>query len=324
MTDELRRAYTVLGLAPATFPWTVKRRYRALVKRWHPDQFTGDPAAQAVAAQRMSEINGAYRTIKQAALGRLSPRRRAPPAPPPGPRPSAGVRSGTRGYSDVEDWFESVFWYLGALRNVIAGVFAFGCAVALVVALMERDLQTLRSNPQFVAVPLLAGLGAALYLVERKAGRSGEGSRREATVEQSPNSGDRGKVIVGPGVFYVLIGLVLLGWEFSSDHRLRAKGGAWGRGGFSRIDVMLLILGWIFSLLGFGALIRGDGSVADERSRKAVFVVGILLGLVSAYWLGAYEGLTVDLLVEWAPLFVILGLVVAWLRWTQPARPPDS
>ncbi len=324
MTNELRRAYAVLGLAPGAFPWTVKRQYRTLVKKWHPDRFTNDPAAQVVAAQRMSEINGAYRTIKQAALDRVRPLRRTTPVTRPSPRPSAGVRSGTRGYSDLEDSFESVFWYLGALRNVIAGVFAFGCALALVVALMEGDLLTLKSNPKFVAVPLLVGLGAALYLVERKRGRNGEASLRVATLEQTPRPGDLGRVAAWYGVLYVLIGLVLLGWEWSSDHRLRAKGGAWGlRGGFSRIDVMLLVLGWVSGLLGLRMLIRGEGPVADERSGK-VALVGILLGLVSAYWLGAYEAVSVDLLVEWAPLFVILGLFVAWLRWTEPARPPDS
>ncbi len=136
--------------------------------------------------------------------------------------------------------------------------------------------------------------------------------------------GDRSRLAIWHGVLYLLIGLVLLGWEFSADHRLQAKGGAWGlRGGFSRIDVLLLVLGWISCLLGLRGLIRGEGAVADERSRRAVFVVGILLGLVSAYWRGAYKGVSVDLLVEWAPLFVIAGQVVAWLRWTQPVRPSD-
>ena len=52
--------YRVLGLRPDASDEEVKRAYRALAKKYHPDMNPGD----AHAAQRMNEINAAYDQIK--------------------------------------------------------------------------------------------------------------------------------------------------------------------------------------------------------------------------------------------------------------------
>jgi hypothetical protein len=61
--DALARAYATLELAAGACSAEAKKQYRLLVKRWHPDQFLGDPQGQAEAAIRMREINDAYRRI---------------------------------------------------------------------------------------------------------------------------------------------------------------------------------------------------------------------------------------------------------------------
>ncbi len=61
--DEVRRAYAVLGLPAHASPEQIKRRYRILVKTWHPDRFASDPAAQAEATDRLSHINRAYHLL---------------------------------------------------------------------------------------------------------------------------------------------------------------------------------------------------------------------------------------------------------------------
>ena len=52
--------YRVLGLTPDATDEEVKRAYRQLAKKYHPDMNPGD----AYAAQKMNEINAAYDQIK--------------------------------------------------------------------------------------------------------------------------------------------------------------------------------------------------------------------------------------------------------------------
>ena len=52
--------YRVLGLRPGASDEEVRRAYRALAKKYHPDMNPGD----ARAAEKMNEINAAYDQIK--------------------------------------------------------------------------------------------------------------------------------------------------------------------------------------------------------------------------------------------------------------------
>jgi hypothetical protein len=74
--DTLRNAYATLELSPGASAREVRRQFKKLVRRWHPDRFAEDPVGQAEAAGRMSAINAAYRLIQGA---------RAAPTAPPGP-----------------------------------------------------------------------------------------------------------------------------------------------------------------------------------------------------------------------------------------------
>ncbi len=61
--DELARAYATLGVTSVASLSDVRKRYKALVRQWHPDRFARDPQGQAEAALRMRAINDAFRTV---------------------------------------------------------------------------------------------------------------------------------------------------------------------------------------------------------------------------------------------------------------------
>ena len=73
--------YKVLGVSPDASDEEVKRAYRALAKKYHPDRNPGDAAA----AQKMREINAAYEQIKD---------------PDKAQQPGAGSGYGGYGYGD--------------------------------------------------------------------------------------------------------------------------------------------------------------------------------------------------------------------------------
>lgn len=54
--------YKVLGVSPNASDEQVKQAYRALAKKYHPDNYTNNPIAD-LAAEKMKEINSAYDMI---------------------------------------------------------------------------------------------------------------------------------------------------------------------------------------------------------------------------------------------------------------------
>ncbi len=64
--------YKVLGVSPDATDAEIKKAYRALVKQYHPDNYTDNPLAD-LAAEKMKEINEAYDEIqKMRSSGRSS------------------------------------------------------------------------------------------------------------------------------------------------------------------------------------------------------------------------------------------------------------
>ncbi len=61
---ERMKACKLLGVSPRDDAATVRRAWRALVRTYHPDQFTGDKDA---ASKRLAELNAAYDAVLMAA-----------------------------------------------------------------------------------------------------------------------------------------------------------------------------------------------------------------------------------------------------------------
>lgn len=61
--DALDSAYATFGLRRGASAAAVKRRYRALVRQWHPDQFANDPQGITEATLMLKAVNRAYKTI---------------------------------------------------------------------------------------------------------------------------------------------------------------------------------------------------------------------------------------------------------------------
>jgi len=85
--------YRLLGVAPGASPQAIRREYRRLAARFHPDLCAGDPAARDAAEQRMKAINAAYHTLKDVSRRAAYDREHARPlgaraaAPRAQPRP---------------------------------------------------------------------------------------------------------------------------------------------------------------------------------------------------------------------------------------------
>ena len=56
----MQTPYKTLGVPKTAKPEQIKRAYRMLVKRFHPDLFPSGSAAQLEAAERLRRINEAY------------------------------------------------------------------------------------------------------------------------------------------------------------------------------------------------------------------------------------------------------------------------
>lgn len=64
--------YSVLGVSPDASDEEVKRAYRELARKYHPDNYQNNPLAD-LAEEKMKEINEAYNTVTKLRAGGGSP-----------------------------------------------------------------------------------------------------------------------------------------------------------------------------------------------------------------------------------------------------------
>ena len=84
----MRDAYKVLGVSRSDSMETIKKTYRDLAKKYHPDSYVGHDLAD-LAEEKMKEINEAYDIIV---------REREVGAPPPGRAPGGNGAGGVYGH----------------------------------------------------------------------------------------------------------------------------------------------------------------------------------------------------------------------------------
>jgi curved DNA-binding protein CbpA len=85
--DEIARAYATLGVPPGTPLGALRKQYKALVRKWHPDRFASDAQGQAEATLRMRAINDAFRLVAERSIHDAAPQgsERAAAADQPSP-----------------------------------------------------------------------------------------------------------------------------------------------------------------------------------------------------------------------------------------------
>src|ERR1043166_8209486 len=64
MESDYTRFYQTLGLQPGADWLTVRQNYRSLVRKWHPDRFTGDMDLRTRAEEKTKEITAAYQSLE--------------------------------------------------------------------------------------------------------------------------------------------------------------------------------------------------------------------------------------------------------------------
>lgn len=93
MRKDLLKYYEALGLSPGATPEEIKRSYRTLLHRWHPDLFKARSLMQTTAADITKELNEAYEFLIKKKLYRQFPpkteRKTFVPDPAPEPIPRA-------------------------------------------------------------------------------------------------------------------------------------------------------------------------------------------------------------------------------------------
>lgn len=89
----MNNPYEVLGVSPSASDDEIKQAYRALVKKYHPDNYAGSPLAD-LASEKMSEINSAYDAIQAQRKGGYSQQNNGY-----GPASSRGYQGGYQQYT---------------------------------------------------------------------------------------------------------------------------------------------------------------------------------------------------------------------------------
>jgi DnaJ-domain-containing protein 1 len=63
--DEIRRAYAALEVPPGSDFETVRKSYRALMRKYHPDRHTGSPEKLKAATELAQKLSEAYRILEK-------------------------------------------------------------------------------------------------------------------------------------------------------------------------------------------------------------------------------------------------------------------
>lgn len=174
MTDEVARAYAILGLEPGASQAEIRRRYRYLARRWHPDRFATDTRNQAEAAETMSRINAAYARVAGRTavfLRNKSETTSEPPSPARLSRDQIDQLVEAIGSEGPLDYLLGVGGWVGsAFYGLLAVLFGTACVVRLAVLLWQEDLSGALGEPELWVLLLVCGVCLAHeFLMRRRA-----------------------------------------------------------------------------------------------------------------------------------------------------------
>jgi molecular chaperone DnaJ len=184
--------YSVLGVAESATPEQIKRAYRKLAKRYHPDASPGDRAA----AERFKEISEAHAVLSDAEKRRQYDRLRKYGA-------FAGVGSrgaGAPGAGGVRfEEFDLKDFGFGGFGDLFSSIFGGERAGA---AERREDLETVVSIPFRVAA-LGGKVPISVPVTEACGSCGGSGAAPGATLKACPECKGSGQVSFGYGGFAV-------------------------------------------------------------------------------------------------------------------------
>ena len=118
---DLKRAYEVLGIPFSASAASIKKSYRRIAKRWHPDLYPSGTPSHIEATRMMKLINEAYSQVEHAPLRNRvethSPSRRSSEA--------AHNSDGERKTADLQTWplnDRFGFWIRFACGAILGGL----------------------------------------------------------------------------------------------------------------------------------------------------------------------------------------------------------
>jgi hypothetical protein len=164
--------YAILGVARNATDSEIRAAYHALVAKYHPDKYQGNPL-EGLAAEKMAAINRAYEILSD-------PARRSAYDGGQGtwPRAAAGGFSSAPGTIPHKRmrWLQ----ILGLLM-LLPILFRFGAFIVRLLVQLVRgalELSTVARGTPLGAVLVLATLALLLYVLVRRRRAKGKGSSR--------------------------------------------------------------------------------------------------------------------------------------------------
>jgi hypothetical protein len=247
-TDEIRRAYSILGVPPSASPEEIRQHYLRLAQEWHPDKWSRDPLAQWRATEKMKRLNTAYARIKDAPL--LAAR-------------TAGANVGPTSSSDPSETRARDFVVVFASRPLTSNLLIAGwLGIGLGLYAFGDSLLAL------FGVGLIRESGARLDDI-RQLSRHAPGGTAYAWQSWIVSFGDAAERVLG---LRALFGLIV-GYAGLATLRRRS----WAHAVLAAGCGVAVVCG----VIGLGSLLRRDWS-----RHTSVPLEAVLLAAVAAYMLG--------------------------------------